>query len=239
MKKMIIGALATGGILCAAACAMLEPQSLADSRGGLNPIENYKEKRFQDAVRGLDFRTGRVRVDAAGAAQVLSAGPVPSFDEQLAEAQRLLEGNAYVESIGAFRTAVLLRPSSREALVGLAKSLRTEGEVAKGIAALRTALDAGARDAETRFLLGEFLWQNDQWREAQQVLLQVTTLTPSSEEEARFIGEAWRMLASAYWYANDPKAALNAAQRAAEYGVETPPQLLEMIRERLQKGEKK
>lgn len=236
MKKLVLGALAAGGILVGAGCAVLEPQTFAEGQPGLNPIENYKEKRFQEAIQGLDFQSGRVRVVSKEAAKILSSGPLPTFEDQLAEAGRLLEDNAYVEAIGAYRTAVLMQPASREALVGLAKSLRTEGELDKGIAALRSALDAGARDAETKFLLAEFLWQNDQWREARQVLRQVTTIPPSSEEEARYVGEAWRMLASAYWYSDEPQLALEAANKAAEYGVETPPQLLELIRERIQKG---
>lgn len=208
----------------------------AASDPGLNPIENYKQARFREAIRGLDYSSGRVRINPREAREVVPPDSPLNFDTQMEEAAALLLGNAYVESIAAYTKAVILNPNSPEAYVGLAKSLRTKGELGMGLAALRTSLDLRPNYVEARYLLGEFLWQNNQTGAAKRALEAVTSMPASTDEERKYQGEAWRMLASAYWYDGNPRKALDAANKAIENGVEVPPQLLDLINEAIAKG---
>lgn len=210
--------------------------AVAESERGLNPIENYKQARFREAIRGLDYSSGRVRVNPREAREVVPPGSPLRFDAQMQEANSLLEGNAYVESIAAFTKAVILNPESPDAYVGLAKSLRTKGELKMGLAALRTSLDLRPDHFETRFLFAEFLWQNNETAESKNTLEALVLLPAKTDEDRRYQGEAWRMLASAYWYDGNPRKALDAANKAIENGVDVPPQLLDLIHEALAKG---
>lgn len=210
--------------------------SAAEGERGLNPIENYKQARFREAIRGLDYSSGRVRVNPPEAAEVVPPGSPLRFEAQMEEADALLAGNAYVESIAAFTKAVILNPESPDAYVGLAKSLRTKGELVMGLAALRTSLDMRPDHFETRFLFAEFLWQNNETAESKNTLEALVLLPAKTDEDRRYQGEAWRMLASAYWYDGKPRKALDAANKAIENGVDVPPQLLDLIHEALAKG---
>jgi tetratricopeptide (TPR) repeat protein len=237
MEKLF-GFLGASALLAAAmvGCTATEATTSADGDRGLNPIENYKQARFREAIRGLDYSSGRVRVNPREAQQVVPPGSPLRFDVQMEEASALLAGNAYVESIAAFTKAVILKPDSPDAYVGLAKSLRTKGELKMGLAALRTSLDLRPDHIETRYLLAEFLWQNNQWAESRAALEQLVALPANSDDDRKYQGEAWRMLASAYWYDGNARKALEAANKAIENGAEVPPQLLDLINDALAKG---
>ncbi|MEW5884406.1 MAG: tetratricopeptide repeat protein [Armatimonadota bacterium] len=203
---------------------------------GLNPIENYKQARFREAIRGLDYSSGRVTINEREAREVVPPGSPLEFDTQMEDAEALLLDNAYVESIAAFTKAVILSPESADAYVGLARSLRTKGELEMGLAALRTSLDLRPDHVGTRYLYAEFLWQNNETQESKTALEELTTLPAFTDEDRAYQGEAWRMLASAYWYDGNPRRALDAANKAVEYGVDVPPQLLDLINEALAQG---
>ncbi len=208
----------------------------AGGERGLNPIENYKQARFREAIRGLDYSSGRVTINELEAREVVPPGSPLKFDEQMEAAEALLLDNAYVESIASFTKAVILNPESADAYVGLARSLRTKGELEMGLAALRTSLDLRPDHIGTRFLHAEFLWQNNETAESKAALEELTTLPAFTDEDRKYQGEAWRMLASAYWYDGNPRQALDAAHKAIENGVDVPPQLLDLINEALAKG---
>ncbi|MER3412986.1 MAG: hypothetical protein C4341_01875 [Armatimonadota bacterium] len=219
-----------------AGCAGGEATNQILAEPGLSPIENYKQARFREAIRGLDYSSGRVTVNQREARQVVPPGSPMDFKAEMEEAEALLLDNAYVEAIAAYTKAVIVNPKSPDAYVGLAKSLRTKGELKMGLAALRTSLDLRPEHLETRFLYAEFLWQDDQWLDSKAALEKLIALPASTNEDRRYQGEAWRMLASAYWYDNNPRKALEAANKAVENGVDVPPQLLDLIHEAIAKG---
>lgn len=219
-----------------AGCAGGKTTQATAADPGLNPIENYKQARFRQAIRGLDYSSGRVAVNQREAREVVPPGSRVNFNAQMEEAEALLLSNAYVESIAAFTKAVIINPKSPDAYVGLAKSLRTKGELTMGLAALRTSLDLRPDHVGTRYLFAEFLWQNNQTRESKAALEEIVRLPASTDADRTLQGEAWRMLASAYWYDGKPRTALEAANKAIENGVDVPPQLLDLINEAIAKG---
>jgi len=109
----------------------------ADS--GLKP-PNFKERRMADAMRGLTYDSGFVRVDPAAAAEYMNRG-----DRDAAEAfyrtglTQLFEENDRVAAISAFTKAIIILPEDPRYFTGLGQALLYKGKTSDRFFSHRSA----------------------------------------------------------------------------------------------------
>lgn len=189
---------------------------------GLNPIQQYKQQRLADAMRGLDYATGRVVVDEENADEIAQPGTV---EEALVEAQRgdeLLLTNHFEESISAFTRAVIIAPESAEMYKGLAGALIFKGRTEEAEAALRTAIDLDADYIDARFNLAHVLQLEGRLEEAIDAWYEV--LAADADH-----AHAHYRLALAQYYANHYEDSWTHVHRAEDLGLNMPPQFRPLL----------
>jgi tetratricopeptide (TPR) repeat protein len=189
--------------------------------------QSFKEKRLAEALRGLDYGSGRVVVDTA------AADPLPGA-EQFASAadayQRglyyLFEKNDRVAAIGALTRAVIMAPDNPEHLTGLGQALLRKGKGDEAIASFNTALDLAPDHFEARKQLAWALQMSGDYQSSRQAWLRVLDLDPDH-------GEAHGRLAVLEYYLEDYESAWASVARAEDLGYEVPPQFLPLLREKM------
>ena len=113
----------------------LDPPTGATPGDGLNPAQHYRKQAVNDALRGLDFSTGRVIVTEA------IAGSRSVAQQRLDAGLALSAKNRKIEALAELAVAVRVTVSGNGSLVALAETLDSLGETERSEAAYRTAID--------------------------------------------------------------------------------------------------
>lgn len=193
---------------------------------GLSPIENYKEQRLADALRGLTYDTGRVRIDEEAARDIAQRG---SIEEALAEARRgeaLLADNYRLDAIRAFTRAVIIAPDAPETYRGLAGALAKKGLTQNAEAALRAAIDLDPDYVDAWFDLGHVRQLEGRFPEAIDAWNEVLARTDDH-------ADAHHRLALANYYEENYADAWTHTQRAEALGTPVPPQFKPLIQRKM------
>ncbi|MCC7292339.1 MAG: hypothetical protein IT449_09800 [Phycisphaerales bacterium] len=190
--------------------------------GGLNPIENYKQQRMADAMRGLRYEAGVVTLDAAEAPQVAAELSGETFESLLAAGREQMGSSLHVEAIGSFTRAVILDPAQAEGLEALGDALITKGRITESQAAYASARAIDDTSIALRFkVAGNLQRQGD-------LDGQIAALQSVLDLDAAH-AEAHARLAMAYYYKNDVESARSYLADAERLGAAVPPQFKALL----------
>ncbi len=125
------------------------------TEGTGSPIEDYRRARYNKAIRGLTYDSGRVEF-APDWLDILNEEP-DNMDAavSLAAGADFLNQSMFTEALQAYTRAVLLDRSSIAAYEGLAAGFLGKGKVDKAMAALNTALSLDPSLLSARIELAE------------------------------------------------------------------------------------
>lgn len=187
-----------------------------------DPRTELNEARFEAAIAGLDFATGRVVVVDSMRGRRARAS-APQLYEQGMEA---MAANERTGSLTLLTRAVRSDPTMVAAYNGLGDALRYKGKLDHAIAAYRTALDLDPGFAEARFNLAMALAAQNHRDEAIDEMLAYLELEPRS-------AEAHERLAIWYYYNEDHATAWQHAHAAQDLGRPLPPQFQNLLEARM------
>jgi len=131
--------------------AQKQPVAETNKGVGANPIEAYRENRFNEAVKGLVFEDGRVTLDPREAPRIADGVASTTLDALIARGRDQIAHGQHVEAIGTFRDAVIHSPDQAAGYDGLGDALITKGRIEMSQAAFATALDRGADGFQTGY----------------------------------------------------------------------------------------
>lgn len=228
LTPVVIAALAAGIL---AGCGAPDGKTMAGSGvsaaegSGLNPIENYKQARLKDALKGLTY-DGAVRVDQSVASTIVKTPSKEGSDAAVKEARELLDGNDYVAAIKGFTKAVLLDVDNADAYEGLAKSLITKGETAKAELAFKKAVELDSDNAGLYHELALIAFgKND--------LNAAADLWNRAIELDRSLTVAHERMAVLEFYRDNFEKSWNHVKQCEALGGEVPVQLKSMLGEKM------
>lgn len=211
-------ALALGG------CAPDSKVAPAGPAGGASPIENYKQARLREAMKGLNYSTGLVRVDPD---QVAKRGTEAQASAERSRAEsQLTEVNDSIEAIRAWTKAVILNPDNAAGYVGLGRALITKGRIDEAQAAYKTSLGIDPKNADTHMRLGNLYEMQNRMDDAMASWKESLKLNPRN-------AEAHSRLAVQSYFHNQFIEAWGHVQSAERLGGEVPAQLRAMLAEKM------
>lgn len=115
---------------------------------------SYRAELTRKALRGLNYETGRVKVDQTIAREVVAGLNTDQAQLCCEEGENALRGGNAIKSIEWLTKAVILNPGSAENLESLGRTLLAKRKVEFAEAAFRTALDINPNSATTNEMLG-------------------------------------------------------------------------------------
>lgn len=198
----------------------------AGGTGGASPIENYKQARLIEAMRGLKYDTGVVELDPEYAPAIAGEVEGQSYDALITAAYELLNGGLGVEAIGAFTRTVIHSPDQVAGYEGLAEALITKGRVKESRAALRTALALDDLSVSLRFKYAQNLERMGDLPGQIAAYQRVLEVAPNHTE-------ALSRLAIAHYFAEDFAGAWKYTHDCEAAGGAVPPQFRELLASRL------
>lgn len=194
-----------------------------DGDARVDPGSRYEEQRVREAMRGLEYETGRVRIDSGQAAQLVARPDVSlAAVERETGLRDLLQRNDAVSAIAALTRAVIHDPSDARSYEALGRALMFEGESPDAEAAFRTALDLDPTFAEAGFQLGAMLQMTGRNAEAVEQWLNVVKIDPNH-------GQTHSRLAIELYYAGRYDQAWQHVHEAQRLGAIVPPQFLPLL----------
>lgn len=196
-----------------------KPQS---GGGGANPIENYKQARMKEALRGLKYDTGVVTLDPEQAPAIAQEVAGQVYADMVAHAYELLNSGLQVEAIGAFTRAVIRDPGSAPAYEGLSDALITKGRTKESQAALSSALMIDGQSASLRFKFAQNLQRAGDLPGQIAAFQRVLEVAPNHVESLS-------RLAIAHYFAEDYAAAWTYTHACEAAGGSVPPQFRELL----------
>jgi len=188
--------------------------------GPVDQMTSEKERRWQQAIAGLDFSSGRVEVESSGLEDPAAAAR--AYEEGLEELAR----NDYVAAIGAFRDALAAWRDFPEAVRALGDATRRKGKLDWAIASYGTFLDVYPDNAGVRFDLAVLLWMQDEREEAISAMNRVVELDPDNADAHSFLAR-W------HYYAGDYRKAWSHVHAARAAGGDVPAQFIPLLRQRM------
>jgi tetratricopeptide (TPR) repeat protein len=192
-----------------------------------SPGQRFKEQRLADALRGLDYDSGRVVVDTATAEPLPDAEVFASAGDAYQRGLYFLfEKNDRVAAIGALTRAVIMDPDNPEHLTGLGQALLRKGKHDEAVAAFNTALDRAPEHFEAQRQLAWAMQMGGDYEAAKQAWLRVIDLDAGD-------GEAHGRLAVLEYYLEEYESAWDSVARAEALGYEMPAQFLPLLREKM------
>lgn len=186
-----------------------------------NPVENYKDQRMREAMRGLDYSSGRV-VLTREAAQIAQRGTTAQAVKLAQEADRLFDKNDFPVTIAAYTKAVIVDPTRAETYLGLSQALLGKGKEAEAQAAIRTALDLDPQNLAAYVLLARVIDRKGESNPTIAAWNDVLAINPKH-------GEAHARIAIATYYLGDTVGALSHIQTAERNGGEVPAHFKSMV----------
>ena len=184
-----------------------------------------RERLREDAIRGLRFDDGRVRIDRHEAAQLSVVPGTTSVAVILERGEVLLEQGRVNAAIRHFVRAILSDETRARAYDGLGRAMLVEREFDRAESAFRTALaHAGAHEVvrDLHFHLATTL---DRANRSAAAIEAYETLLAQGDDRV----EAHVRLAALYYQDGRPADARRALERAQALGGEAPPQLATLL----------
>lgn len=186
-----------------------------------NPVENYKDQRMREAMRGLDYRSGRV-VLSREADQVARRG-TPTEGLRLAkDADNLFSSNDFPVVIAAYTKAIIVDPTRAETYLGLSQALLAKGRDAEAMAAIRTAIDLQPSSVLAHVRLAQVIERKGESESTIEAWNQVLALDAKH-------GEAYARIAIATYYQGDAVGSLRFIETAEKNGGEVPSHFKSMV----------
>lgn len=198
-----------------AGCGSFETRSA----GQLPPQKSAKETRLREAIRGLDFSSGRVNVLGDGLVDSSRAVKLTRKAEQAFRVE-----NNWSKAAGLYRDAILQDREHAPAYEGLAMAIQMEGEPGMPEAALRTALDLDPRYGKARFELGALAQKRGDYAEAIQIWKELVSREPNYPD-------AFARLSIASYFNGDSKGAWTYLAEADKCRQNVPPQFRSILKE--------
>ncbi len=198
--------------------------------GGANPIEDYRQARYQEAIRGLTYESGFVE-RAEGWEKVLADGPGgEDVEALLKQGEALLDENLFVDAIRTYTRVVLLEPQTVTAYRGLGQALIGKGKTDKVIASYRTALRLDPSLIETRYDLALTYWMQDDSQQAVDTWREVLGLDPNH-------AKSHERLSISLYYLGEYESSWRHFHAAEALGHEMPPQFKPLLAQRMAEPE--
>jgi tetratricopeptide (TPR) repeat protein len=187
----------------------------------MNEKSRERAAEWADAVRGLEFDTGRVVVDPA-----LASRDPGRAAELIRDGDVALDGNRRTGAVRSYARAILADPTDPAAYRRLGGAMNMKGKTDLAIASYRTALDLDPDHVPTRVRLAETHARERQRDEAMAEMESVLARDPDH-------GLAHKRLATWRYYEGDLAAAWTHVHAAEAAGQPVPPQLVVLLEERM------
>jgi len=200
------------------------PQTATADASPANPIEQYKQKILREAMQGLRYDTGRVRIDPDHPRNLQGVGTIEAARAKYRQGEYdLTHYNNFLGAIRNFSDAVIIKPDEPTLYLGLGKSLDYKGRPEQAEAAYRTALDLNPELVEAHALLAANLYAAGKDQNAIDEWNLVIGLDPND-------GEAHGRLALAYYYQNNYTLSQKHLEQADRLGYDgIPPQFRPLL----------
>ena len=203
-----------------------EVGAVAAPSGSANPIEDYRQARYQEAIRGLAYDSGFVQRDQ-GWEEVLAEGAGGrDVAALLVEGESMLDQNMSVDAIRIFTRAILLDQGSVAAYQGLGHAFTGKGKTEKAIASMRTALRLDPSLVETHYQLAFAYVRADESKQAIESFGDVLELDPSH-------AKSHERLAMVHYFDGEYEASWKHLHAAEALGHKMPPQFQPLLEKRM------
>ncbi len=194
----------------------------SSAAGGLNPIENYKQQRMADALRGLQYDTGVVTLDGQEAPKVAAELSGQTFEGLLASGWEQMGSSLHVEAISSFTRAVILDSTRAEGYEALGDALVTKGRINESQAAFASARAIDDTSVALRLKVAE------NFQRQGNLDAQIAALNAVLDLDAAH-AETHARLAIAYYYEEDFESAKAHLADAERLGAAVPPQFKALL----------
>lgn len=148
------------------------------ARGATSPIEDYRNARYLDAIRGLTFDNGFVGLAADWQQVLAERASGEDLQTILERGADRFNKNMVIEALEAYTVAVLVDPAAPAAFEGLGFALVAKGKSNEGIAAFRTALRLDPNLINARYALASAHWMKGDLQEAVENWRQLLLMVP-------------------------------------------------------------
>lgn len=208
---------------------MMQTAGARHSRPGLAPpeAEDPRRTRLREAMRGLIFEDGKVRIAAGQVERADETDPPHSAAAAFDSGMSLLRGNRPTNSIAAFTRGLRAWPDSARLYYGLGQALFAKGKASEAAAAFRTASGFDATLLDARFRLGIAQQALGRFDEAIETWVSLLALSPA-DADLRL------RLAIAYHYTGQNTRARRHAAMAETLGATIPPQFAALLEQQVQ-----
>ncbi len=186
-----------------------------------SPVENYKEQRMREAMRGLDYSTGLVKLNA-DSAQIARRGTREDAARLAAEAKATFETNDFPAAIAAYTKAVIVDPTRAETYLGLSAALLPKGREKEAEAAIRTAILLAPKSIDARVALARLIDMRGESATTIAAWYEVLALDPK-------VAEAHGRLAIGLYYKGNQEEAQRHLHECEELGGSVPSQFKDML----------
>lgn len=216
IASAFVVACAGGGPLPASGVSGADVRGPGPAAGlGLSPASAGKNERKHQAMKGLDYSSGRaVRVpeDAAG---VLAAAGSPTVASSLAAGHRALQANLAIDAIKGFTRAVLLEGEAADHYHHLGLALRAIKLESEARAAWETGHELDPTHVELSFRTADMAYRFDDRERAIALFGQTVELDPNH-------GPSWGRLARIWYFDGADQKAWDAIHRADDLAESIP-----------------
>lgn len=194
------------------------------SEGGsasANPIENYKDQRMREAMRGLNYESGLVTLTQE-AAQISKTGSEADGARLAAAANEVFRANDFPASIAAFTKAVIVAPGRAATYLGLSQALIAKGRSREAEAAVRTSIKLAPRSIDAKIALAKLVDMSGEATTTIAAWNEVLALDPD-------VAEAHGRIAIATYYQGDTVGALRLVRECERLGGQVPSQFKDLL----------
>lgn len=204
---------------CGTASIPSETQSVGGAAA--NPIENYKDQRMREAMRGLTYADGRVTLSSE-AGQISGRGTLAEAAEQAVLGRQILDTNDFPAAIAALTKAVIIAPQRAESYLDLSQALLAKGRDQEAEAAIRTSIDLAPSNIDAHVALARLVDRSGKSAEAIAAWKDVLVLDET-------FAEAHGRISIASYYQGDKVAARLHLRECERLGGQVPSQFKDLL----------
>lgn len=215
------GLLAASVVLGGCGTASIPTETQSGGGVAANPIENYKDQRMREAMRGLTYADGRVTLSSE-AGQISGRGTHAKAAEQAALGRQVLETNDFPAAIAALTKAVIIAPERAESYLDLSRALLAKGRDREAEAAIRTAIELAPGNIDGHVALARLIDRSGKSAEAIAAWKDVLVLDET-------YAEAHGRISIASYYLGDKGAARLHIRECERLGGQVPTQFKDLL----------
>lgn len=196
-------------------------EHVAVGTASASPVENYKDERMRDAMRGLDYSSGRVTL-TADAAQIAQRGTREEAARLAAAAATVFKTNDLPAAIAAYSKAVIVDPTRAETYLGLSAALLPKGREKEAESSIRTAILLAPTSIDARVALARLIDMRGESATTIAAWYEVLALDPK-------VAEAHGRLAIALYYQGKKEEAQRHVRKCEALGGSVPSQFKDLL----------